>query len=252
MNRESTMHNIELIPAIDIIGGKCVRLTRGDYQQVATYNDDPVDQAKQFEALGFRRLHVVDLDGAKSKHIVNVGVLSAITHATKLIVDFGGGVKSDDDLDRAFQAGASMVTAGSIAVTHPEKVQKWISQFGADHIILGADAHDGRISINGWKEDASISLPDFLKQWVAAGITNVLCTDISRDGTLQGPSTALYRDILALYPHLQLIASGGVGSIEDIAALDNAKVPAVVFGKAWYEGKITATDIQPYINAQER
>lgn len=246
------MHNIELIPAIDIIGGKCVRLTRGDYQQVATYNDDPVDQAKQFEALGFRRLHVVDLDGAKSKHIVNVDVLSAITHSTNLIVDFGGGVKSNDDLDRAFQAGASMVTAGSIAVTNPEEVGKWINHFGADRIILGADAHDGRISINGWKEDSSVSLTDFLHEWVEAGITKVLCTDISRDGTLQGPSTALYRDIMARYPHLQLIASGGVGSIADIAALDQAKVPAVVFGKAWYEGKITAADIQPYINVKER
>ena len=246
------MHNIELIPAIDIIDGKCVRLTRGDYQQVATYNDDPVDQAKQFEALGFRRLHVVDLDGAKSKHIVNVGVLSAITHATSLTVDFGGGVKSNDDLDRAFQAGASMVTAGSIAVTHPEEVGKWIGHFGADRIILGADAHDGRISINGWKEDSSVSLTDFLHEWVDAGITKVLFTDISRDGTLQGPSTALYRDIMARYPHLQLIASGGVGNIADIAALDQAKVPAVVFGKAWYEGKITAADIQPYINSKER
>lgn len=233
-----------LIPAIDIIDGKCVRLTKGDYAQKKVYDDDPVAVAREFERLGFKRLHVVDLDGAKAKHIVNEATLKAITGATSLTVDFGGGIKTDDDISRAFAAGAAMVTVGSIAVTHPELFMAWLTKYGPDRLILGADVRQGKISINGWLKDSTVGLLPFLKRYVEAGVKHVLCTEISRDGTLQGPATALYKEIMAECPRLQLIASGGVGSIDDIKALAVAGIPAVVFGKAWYEGRITPDDIQ--------
>ena len=233
-----------LIPAIDIIDGKCVRLTKGDYAQKKVYDDDPVAVAREFERLGFKRLHVVDLDGAKAKHIVNEATLKAITGATSLTADFGGGIKTDEDINRAFAAGAAMVTVGSIAVTHPELFLAWLTKYGPDRLILGADVRQGKISINGWLEDSTVGLLPFLKRYVEAGVKHVLCTEISRDGTLQGPATALYKEIMAEYPQLQLIASGGVGSIDDIKALAVAGIPAVVFGKAWYEGRITPDDIQ--------
>lgn len=233
-----------LIPAIDIIDGKCVRLTKGDYAQKKVYDDDPVAVAREFERLGFKRLHVVDLDGAKAKHIVNEATLKAITGATSLTVDFGGGIKTDEDINRAFAAGAAMVTVGSIAVTHPELFLAWLTKYGPDRLILGADVRQGKISINGWLEDSTVDLLPFLKRYVEAGVKHVLCTEISRDGTLQGPATALYKEIMAEYPQLQLIASGGVGRIDDIKALAVAGIPAVVFGKAWYEGRITPDDIQ--------
>lgn len=230
--------NIELIPAIDIINGQCVRLTKGDYNQKKVYNDNPVEVAMDFEKLGFKRLHVVDLDGAKSKHIVNDSVLKEITKATNLIVDFGGGIKTKDDIEKAFEAGASMVTIGSVAVTNRQLFLEWIDIYGAERLILGADVRNGKISINGWKEDSSEELLPFLKQYVEKGVKNVLCTEISKDGTLQGPAINLYKDIMQAYPQLHLIASGGVSSNEDITDLDNAGIPAVVFGKAFYEGKI--------------
>ena len=230
--------NIELIPAIDIINGQCVRLTKGDYNQKKVYNDNPVEVAMNFEKLGFKRLHVVDLDGAKSKHIVNDGVLKEITKATNLIVDFGGGIKTKDDIEKAFEAGASMVTIGSVAVTNRQLFLEWIEIYGAERLILGADVRNGMISINGWKEDSSEELLPFLKHYVDKGVSNVLCTEISKDGTLQGPAINLYKDIMKAYPKLHLIASGGVSSNEDITDLDNAGIPAVVFGKAFYEGKI--------------
>ncbi len=236
--------NIELIPAIDIIGGKCVRLTKGDYGQKKVYNDDPVDQAKQFEQLGMKRLHVVDLDGAKAKHIVNVEVLRAITAATSLKVDFGGGIKSDGDIEAAFAAGASLVTIGSIAVSQPDTFLKWLDRYGADKIILGADVRNGLVSINGWKEDSAEELLPFLSRYVKAGVKNVLCTEISRDGTLSGPSTELYGKVMETFPNIHLIASGGVGCNEDIVELDQAGIPAVVFGKAWYEGKINLKELK--------
>lgn len=229
---------IELIPAIDIIEGKCVRLTKGDYDTKKVYGD-PVEMAVRFQQLGFSRLHVVDLDGAKSRHVVNIDALRGITSATDLMVDFGGGVKTDEDLEKAFAAGAGMVTAGSIAVTDPDKVLSWIGKFGAGRLILGADVRNGKISINGWKEDSQEDLIPFLKHYVDAGIRNVLCTEISKDGTLEGPAIELYREIMRHYPTLHLIASGGVGCDDDIRALDDAGIPAVVFGKAFYEGKIT-------------
>lgn len=234
---------IELIPAIDIIDGKCVRLTKGDYNQKTVYNDSPADVARQFEDMGFKRLHVVDLDGAKSKHIVNDHVLKAITDATNLKVDFGGGLKTDDDLKKAFEAGASMLTIGSIAVTKPELFLSWLEEYGADKLILGADVRNGKISINGWKEDSAEELLPFLKQYVDHGVKNVLCTEISKDGTLQGPAIELYRQIMDAYPTLHLIASGGVGSTDDIRNLNESGIPAVVFGKAFYEGKINIEEL---------
>ena len=228
---------IELIPAIDIIGGQCVRLTKGDYAQKTVYGS-PLEMAVEFERLGFRRLHVVDLDGAKSRHIVNEETLRAITSATSLVVDFGGGLKTDDDIGRAFEAGASMVTVGSVAVTHPELMAQWLRKYGPERIILGADVRQGRISINGWKEDSQEELLPFLSKYIDMGVSNVLCTEISRDGTLSGPAIELYREVMAAYPQLHLIASGGVSSEADIEALRQAGIPAVVFGKAIYEGRI--------------
>lgn len=234
---------IELIPAIDLIQGQCVRLTKGDYTQKKVYHDNPVEIAKQFERLGFKRLHVVDLDGAKSKHIVNDAVLSAITAETSLIVDFGGGIKTEEDIEKAFAAGASMVTVGSIAVTQPQLFIDWMKKYGADKLILGADVRNGKISINGWKEDSSEDLLPFLKQYIDKGIRNVLCTEISKDGTLQGPAILLYQQMMAAYPQLHLIASGGVSCNEDIQALESAGIPAVVFGKAFYEGRIKVEEL---------
>jgi len=240
---------IELIPAIDIIDGKCVRLTKGDYDQKKVYNDDPVEVAKQFESLGFRRLHVVDLDGAKSKHIVNVDVLKAITSSTNLIVDFGGGIKTDNDIELAFANGASLVTIGSIAVTQPELFASWLEKYGADRIILGADVRNGKISINGWKEDSAEDLLPFLKYYINKGVINVLCTEISKDGMLEGPATELYKEVMAEYPNLNLIASGGISSNEDIKELNRYGIPSVVFGKAIYEGKIDMKELWDWQSA---
>ena len=234
---------MELIPAIDIIDGKCVRLTKGDYDQKTVYRDSPAEVAKEFEQLGFKRLHVVDLDGAKSKHIVNDEVLRRITTETNLTVDFGGGIKTDADIEKAFEAGAAMVTIGSIAVTQPDLFLGWLDKYGANRMILGADVRNGKISINGWKEDSTEDLLPFLRKYIDAGIKNVLCTEISKDGTLQGPAIELYRQVMEAYPTLHLIASGGVSSKDDIEALDRAGIPAVVFGKAIYEGRINLKEL---------
>ena len=239
---------IELIPAIDIINGQCVRLTKGDYDQKTVY-DKPLDMALEFERIGYKRLHVVDLDGAKSKHIVNDAVLREITSSTNLVVDFGGGIKTDEDIEKAFAAGASMVTIGSIAVTNPDLFMGWLEQYGTDRMILGADVRHGKISINGWKEDSAEDLLPFLKKYVDAGVRNVLCTEISKDGTLAGPAIELYQEIMDAYPQLHLIASGGVSSLNDIIALNAAGIPAVVFGKAIYEGKINLKELWDWQNA---
>ena len=239
---------IELIPAIDIINGQCVRLTKGDYDKKTVYRDSPAEVAKEFEAIGFRRLHVVDLDGAKSKHIVNDEVLRAITTDTKLVVDFGGGIKTDEDIEKAFAAGASMVTVGSIAVTQPDLFMDWLEKYGPERMILGADVRHGKISINGWKEDSTENLLPFLRKYIDAGVRNVLCTEISKDGTLSGPAISLYSEVMNTYPELHLIASGGVSSLNDIKALDAAGIPAVVFGKAIYEGKINLNELWDWQN----
>ena len=239
---------IELIPAIDIINGQCVRLTKGDYDQKTVYGK-PLDMALEFERIGYKRLHVVDLDGAKSKHIVNDAVLREITSSTNLVVDFGGGIKTDEDIEKAFAAGASMVTIGSIAVTNPDLFMGWLEQYGTDRMILGADVRHGKISINGWKEDSAEDLLPFLKKYVDTGVRNVLCTEISKDGTLAGPAIELYQEIMDAYPQLHLIASGGVSSLNDIIALNAAGIPAVVFGKAIYEGKINLKELWDWQNA---
>ncbi len=229
---------IEVIPAIDIIEGKCVRLSQGDYAQKTVYSDSPLEVAKSFEAIGIKRLHLVDLDGAKAQHIVNYRVLEEITSKTSLVVDFGGGLKTDKDLKIAFDSGAAMITGGSIAVKNPDIFTSWIEQFGAEKIILGADVHGDKVAIGGWQETTAIELFPFLADYIGKGIGKVICTDISRDGMLQGASVGLYQKILAEFPGLYLIASGGVGSQKDIEDLDKAGVPAVITGKAIYEGKI--------------
>ena len=240
---------IELIPAIDIIDGKCVRLTEGDYGRKTVYDSSPVEMAQRFEELGFKRLHVVDLDGAKSKHIVNTETLKEITTKTNLVVDFGGGIKTSDDIEKAFDNGAAMVTVGSVAITNRDLFMEWLGKYGAERMILGADVRHGRISINGWKEDSDEELTDFLRYYVEKGVCNVLCTEISKDGMLAGPATELYKEIIKTYPHINLIASGGVSCIDDIKRLNEAEVPSVVFGKAIYEGKIDMTELWHWQNA---
>lgn len=238
---------IELIPAIDIIDGKCVRLSQGDYDKVKEYSASPADVAKEMEDHGITRLHVVDLDGAKSKHVVNWRTLEQIARATNLVIDFGGGVKTDDDLRIVFDCGAQMVTGGSIAVKEPDTFQRWLLKYGAEKIILGADVKEGKVAVSGWLEDSDSELMSFLEHYTRQGVQKVICTEISRDGMLQGPAVSLYKDVLSEYPHLHLIASGGVSSMDDIEALAEARVPGVIFGKALYEGRITWRDIEHYI-----
>lgn len=238
---------IEIIPAIDIIEGKCVRLTKGDYDTKKVYNDDPLEVAKMMEANGMRRLHVVDLDGAKSQHIVNYNIIERIADHTSLVIDFGGGIKTDEDIDIAFGSGASLVTVGSVAVKEPELFGEWLEKYSPAKVILGADVKNGLISINGWKEEAGDLLMPFLERYINKGVENVLCTDISKDGMLEGPATELYSEIMKQFPDIHLIASGGVSCIEDIEALDKAGIPAVVFGKALYEGKIKMEELKPYL-----
>ena len=238
---------IELIPAIDIIDGKCVRLSQGDYNSKKVYNENPLEVAKAFVANGIRRLHVVDLDGAASNHVVNYRLLEQIALRTSLVIDFGGGVKSDEDLIIAFENGAQMITGGSIAVKNPELFTRWNKQYGAEKIILGADVKDRKIAVNGWKEGSDCELFPFLDEYVNKGITKVICTDIDCDGMLEGPSLELYKEILHQHPELYLIASGGVSHIGDIEALEEAGIPAVIFGKAFYEGRITFKELQRYL-----
>lgn len=238
---------IEIIPAIDIIDGKCVRLTQGDYGKQKTYSDNPLEVAKLFEGYGVRRLHVVDLDGAKSSHVVNLRVLEQIASHTDLVIDFGGGIKSENDLTLSFNAGASMLTIGSLAVKNPDLVKGWLKDYGAERFIIGADVKDEKISINGWKEEGEDTLYPFLERYTSEGVVNVLCTDISRDGMLQGPSLTLYENILKRFPELHLIASGGVGGVDDIRKLNEMGVPAVVFGKAFYEGLIRIEQLKEFL-----
>lgn len=238
---------IELIPAIDLIDGKCVRLSQGDYAQKKVYDERPEEVAKAFEGAGVRRLHVVDLDGAKAQHIVNWRTLERIATQTSLEIDFGGGLKSDEDLKVAFECGAKMVTGGSIAVKNPQAFSNWLQKYGADRIILGADVRDGKLAISGWQEVTETELLPFLSEYEAKGVTKTICTDIGKDGMLQGPSVDLYTKILSAMPDLYVIASGGVSSVDDIVALEEAKVPAVIFGKAIYEGRIRLEDFKRFL-----
>ncbi|MBR5972292.1 MAG: 1-(5-phosphoribosyl)-5-[Paludibacteraceae bacterium] len=239
---------IEIIPAIDIIEGKCVRLSQGDYAQKKVYNENPLEVAKEFETAGIRRLHLVDLDGAKAKHIVNYKVLESIATHTDLTIDFGGGLKSDDDLRIAFESGAQMVTGGSIAVKEPDTFLSWLDKFGAERIILGADVKDEKIAVSGWIESTNLELLPFVKDFVERGVDKVICTDISKDGMLKGPSIYLYKRMLAEIPSLYLIASGGVSSMKDIEELNDANVPAVITGKAIYEGRIKMEEIASFLS----
>ena len=238
---------IELIPAIDVIDGKCVRLSQGNYDSKKVYNESPMEVAKAFEAHGMRRLHVVDLDGAASQHVVNYRTLEQIATHTSLTIDFGGGIKTAKDIDIAFNSGAQMVTLGSVAVKNPELFDAWLNTYGNEKIILGSDVKENRIAISGWKEESPLELMPFLDQYIKKGITKVLCTDISRDGMLRGAALPLYKEIMGTYPELYLIASGGISCLDDILQLDDAGIPAVVFGKAIYEGRISLNDLTRYI-----
>ena len=238
---------IEIIPAIDIIEGKCVRLTKGDYDTKKVYNEDPLEVAREFEDHGITRLHVVDLDGAKAGHIINYKTLEKIAGKTSLVIDFGGGLKTSEDLRIAFESGAQMVTGGSIAVKNPEEFTSWITKYGAEKIILGADAKDKKIAVSGWQEDTAEELIPFVKKYREKGIEKVICTDISKDGMLEGPATELYREMMNEIPGIYLIASGGVSNIEDIEKLQEAGIPAVIFGKAIYEGRISLKELERFV-----
>jgi len=238
---------IEIIPAIDIIDGKCVRLSQGDYDQKKVYNENPLEVAKMFESAGLRRLHLVDLDGAKAQHIVNYKVLQKIANETSLVIDFGGGLKSDGDLRIAFECGASMITGGSIAVKNPDVFMTWIEKYGSEKIILGADVKNEKIAVSGWLETTDVDLMPFIRSFTEKGIDKVICTDISKDGMLQGASIELYRKILDKFPGLYLIASGGVSSMADIESLEAVGIPAVITGKAIYEGRIKMKELENFI-----
>jgi len=237
---------MEIIPAIDIIGGKCVRLTQGDYSQVKTYSDSPLEMAKTFEKAGIRRLHLVDLDGAKQKHIINKEVLQSIAQGTSLQVDFGGGVQSDADIEMAFRFGAHQITGGSIAVKMPSIFESWIEKYGPDKIILGADVKNRKIAISGWQESTEVDVIEFIDNYSKLGIQYVICTDVAKDGLLQGPSVELYKEIMAAIPDIKLIASGGVSNYRDLEELENIGVYGAIVGKAFYEGRVTIEQLASF------
>ena len=236
----------QLIPAIDLINGQCVRLTQGDYGQKKVYSEDPLEIAKAFEGAGIQRLHLVDLDGAKAKKIVNAAVLERIASNTSLHIDFGGGVQSDEMIDTAFSAGAAQITAGSIAVRNPELVCEWLQKYGSEKIILGADAQNEMIAVSGWQENSNISIFDFLQDYTAKGAKYVISTDVAKDGLLQGPSFDLYKKIQASSPSLSVIASGGVACMEDLVRLREMNLFGVIVGKAFYEGRISLADLAKF------
>ena len=238
---------MRLIPAIDIIDGKCVRLSKGDYNTKKIYNENPLEIAKQFEDHGIEYLHLVDLDGAKASHIVNHKVLETIATKTNLKIDFGGGLKTDEDLRIAFESGAGQITGGSIAVKNPDVFKSWLSKFGADKIILGADANNEKIAISGWQEESEEELIPFVKNYIAQGVSYVICTDIVKDGMLQGPSFDLYKKMLAELDGVKLIASGGISKFEELPRLAELGCEGTIIGKAIYENKITLKQLENYI-----
>lgn len=235
--------NMDIIPAIDIIDGKCVRLTQGDYAKKKIYNEDPLEVALSFEGAGIRRLHLVDLDGAKAGRIINWKVLEKIAVKTGLKIDFGGGVKSEKDVQIIFDSGAAMATIGSMAVKQPEVFKEWLTRYGGERIFLGADVKDEQIAVSGWLEQTDIPVLDFIEEKMAQGVVQLFCTDISKDGLLQGPAIDLYRKILAKFPALNLVASGGVAGVEDVEKLREAGCSGVIIGKAIYEGKIRLSEL---------
>lgn len=235
---------MQIIPAIDIIGGKCVRLTKGDYEKQTAYHDDPLTAAKMFEDAGISRLHLVDLDGAKAGKIMNIAVLERIASNTKLVIDYGGGVKTQQDVGNVLNAGASIVTVGSLAAKHPELLEEWLMEFGSDRFLVGADVLNEAVKISGWLEDAGISIFSFIGRMLAIGVQQIFCTDISKDGMLAGPSVDLYKRIIEEFPEIQLIASGGVSKIEDVHALKSSGCTGAIIGKAIYEGKISLAELE--------
>jgi phosphoribosylformimino-5-aminoimidazole carboxamide ribotide isomerase len=232
-----------IIPAIDIIDGKCVRLTKGDYDQKKIYSDNPVEVAKEFEAAGIQRLHIVDLDGAKAGKLINLAVLENIAAVTDLVIDFGGGVKNIDDVSNIFNAGAAMATIGSLAVKNPQVLEEWIMEFSADKFLIGADVLNEKIKISGWLEDGGITVFDFIGKMIALGANNIFCTDISKDGAMQGPSIELYKKIMEEHPEINLIASGGVSDLKDVQQLKAIGCSGAIIGKAIYEGKISLREL---------
>ena len=242
---------MRIIPAIDIIDGKCVRLSKGDYNTKKIYNESPLEVAKEFEAHGIQYLHLVDLDGAKSKHIVNHKVLEQIASQTSLKIDFGGGLKTDDDLRIAFESGASQITGGSIAVKDPETFKSWLQKFGANNIILGADAKDEKVAVSGWLEESKEELIPFIQGYQEEGVSYVICTDISKDGMLEGPSFELYKRILEETKNLKLIASGGISSFDELPKLAELGCEGTIIGKAIYEGRISMKQLENYILEHE-
>lgn len=239
---------MEIIPAIDLIDGKCVRLTQGDYGTKKVYNEDPLEVAKAFEDAGIKRLHLVDLDGAKAKRIVNYAVLERLATHTELIIDFGGGIQSQEDINLAFNSGAKMITGGSIAVKNPEMFERWLTLFGAEKIILGADVKNKMVAVGGWEETSAWSLDQLLTKYIALGAKYTICTDVAKDGLLQGPSMELYKEMMSTYPTLQLIASGGVSSLQDLIDLKEAGVFGTIVGKAFYEGRISLKELASFAN----
>ncbi|WP_420577212.1 1-(5-phosphoribosyl)-5-[(5-phosphoribosylamino)methylideneamino]imidazole-4-carboxamide isomerase [Ekhidna sp.] len=234
---------MRIIPAIDIIEGKCVRLSKGDYDTKKIYNEDPLEVAQQFEDAGLQYLHLVDLDGAKAKHIVNWKVLEKLASKTSLRIDFGGGIKSDEDLRIAFESGARQITGGSIAVKEPVKFTSWITAYGAEKIILGADALDGKIAVSGWQEESDMEIESFIQDYVEKGIKYVISTDISKDGMLEGPSFNLYQSIQKKMPDIKLIASGGVSSMDDLVKLKENGLEGAIVGKAIYENRVSLKEL---------
>ena len=237
---------MKIIPAIDIIDGKCVRLTKGDYNQMTVYNEDPLEVAQQFEDHGLDRLHLVDLDGAKAKNIVNYRVLEKLASRTSLFIDFGGGIQSDEDIRIAFESGAKQITGGSIAVKNPLLFETWILKYGADKIILGADVKDKKIAVSGWLESSQLEITDFLSKYLEKEIKYVISTDVSKDGVLEGPSFKLYEELQEKFPELNIIASGGVSGMDDVYALAEKKLFGVIIGKAIYEGRIDLKDLSTF------
>lgn len=238
---------MRIIPAIDIIDGKCVRLSKGDYSTKKIYNEDPLEVALQFEGAGIRHLHLVDLDGARSKHIVNYKVLERIAAQTELSIDFGGGLKSDEDLHIAFESGADQITGGSIAVSEPEMFLRWLQVYGSEKVILGADARDGKIAVSGWEQESDQELLPFLKGYLDKGIRYVISTDIEKDGMLQGPSTELYAHLISELPEIRLIASGGISDFQELPRLAQIGCEGAIIGKAIYENKISLKQLEYFI-----
>lgn len=234
---------IEIIPAIDLIDGKCVRLAQGDFASQKIYDENPLDVAKRFEDKGLKRLHIVDLDGAKCGKVTNLKVLETIAGNTNLIIDFGGGIKTDEDIKAVFDAGAAMASVGSIAVTEKEKFFFWLEKYGGEKILLGADVRGEKLAINGWQTTTEVEILPFLQEYVAKGVRQVFVTDVAKDGLLQGSANELYAEILQLIPNLKLIASGGVSSNEDIRKLEKIGCASVIVGKAIYEGKLNLSDL---------